>query len=85
MQNFKLQRVLVRASLHAVKDEFIEIIPPITGTVVRLRKSDNGAWVALDRRATADVHPFAADDPHGRGVNVLAYPDGCDEIQETRP
>lgn len=70
MRRFKLhQRVVVRhtADGHAVDTP---------GTVERLRRADDGAWIALDRRLAEGIHPFPADD--SRATHVLAYPEDCD-------
>jgi hypothetical protein len=53
------------------------------GTVVRLRRADEGAWIALDKRHEhAAFHPFPAEDESGRGTHLLAYPDECEAIVE---
>jgi len=50
----------------------------LMGTVKRLRRADDGAWVELDDRSKiADVHPFPEDDAT-RGKHVLTYPEWCD-------
>jgi hypothetical protein len=44
------------------------------GTVARLRRADDGAWIALDVR---NEHcPFPADDDT-RSTHIMAYPDEC--------
>jgi hypothetical protein len=53
------------------------------GTVVRLRRCDDGAWIELDTPAHDDVHPFPADDPRAR--HVLAYPEDCHHIATAAP
>jgi hypothetical protein len=47
------------------------------GTVVRLRRADNGAWVKVDRRPPASParFPFPATDP--RANHLIAYPEDC--------
>lgn len=49
------------------------------GTVVRLRRADDGAWVRLDSKA---VDPSAHKFPRGdnRENHVLAYPEDCAEV-----
>lgn len=47
----------------------------IPGTVSRLRRADDGAWITLDRRC--DACPFPADDAN-RATNVMALPDDCE-------
>lgn len=48
------------------------------GRVCRLRRCDDGAWVALDKRHPDACHPFAEGD--GRGTHVLAYPEDCEAL-----
>jgi hypothetical protein len=48
------------------------------GTVVRLRRCDDGAWIRLDRRPVENCCCFPAIDPHGRGNDVVLYPEDCD-------
>lgn len=51
-----------------------------TGTVARLRRADDGAWIALDElHATPGVHPFPSDD--SRATHVLAFPEECEPVQ----
>lgn len=64
----------IRVRVNAVGDDGIEI-PPTDGTVKRLRRADNGAWVELDTRLDDELHSFAADDEAGRGRHVLTYPE----------
>lgn len=45
------------------------------GTVRRLRRGDEGAWIALDVRDERSC-PFPAAD--ARGTHILAYPADCD-------
>lgn len=52
------------------------------GTVKRLRRNDNGAWVELDRRHKNEaVHPFPKGDDRAR--HVLAYPEDCEMPMQT--
>jgi hypothetical protein len=47
------------------------------GHVARLRRCDDGAWVALDARSLNEAaHPFPPDDEH-RSRHVLAFPEDC--------
>jgi hypothetical protein len=41
------------------------------GTVARLRRADDGAWIALDTRH--ECRPFPADDAT-RATHIIAYP-----------
>lgn len=50
------------------------------GTVARLRRGDDGAWIALDERhATPGVHPFPPDD--SRATHVMAFPEDCEAVK----
>jgi hypothetical protein len=49
-----------------------------TGTVVRMRMADNGAWVSMDEALPASLVSFPADDD--RHHHVLLYPEDCEEI-----
>lgn len=54
-----------------------DLATPRPGVVVRMRKSDSGAWVALDERSPQmGVHPFPEDDSRGR--HVLTFPEFCE-------
>jgi len=73
LRNFKLyQRVRV------LREAFEGIELDAVGTVRRLCREDDSAWVHLDARWETDprVHPFAADDP--RGTSVRAFPEDCE-------
>ena len=48
-----------------------------SGTVVRLRLADDGAWVKMDVDLPAEYRAFPADDAHGRGRHLLLYPEQC--------
>lgn len=50
------------------------------GTVVRLRRGDDGAWVRLDEHLDAPK-PFPDDDPDGRGNDLILYPDECEPLR----
>jgi hypothetical protein len=54
----------------------------IWGTVRRLRRLDDGAWVELDRRH--EFCPFPASDPT-RSKHVLTYPNRCSSVECERP
>lgn len=64
------QRVFVRVN-HL--GETVEL----WGTVCRLRRADEGAWIDLDERHACC--PFPEDDP--RGKQVMAYPEGCSSVE----
>jgi hypothetical protein len=57
------------------KDEMVGKL----GTVVRLRRTDNGAWVNMDRDLPIALRSFPEHDPRRR--HMLVYPDEC-EITE---
>lgn len=67
MKRFKDgQRVLVNLDHEGTKVE-------ITGTVCRLRRADDGAWINLDSRHKRC--PFPESDP--RSNHIMAYPEDC--------
>jgi hypothetical protein len=71
----------MRVRVHVVED--IAIPGGASGTVMQQRVQDAGAWVRLDQRCeVADVHGFPADDYAGRGNDVLAYPEHCEDAGE---
>lgn len=47
----------------------------MSGTVVRLRRLDVGAWVNMDRDLPIDLRTFGATDP--RRNHALLYPQEC--------
>lgn len=49
-----------------------------TGRVVRVRISDNGAWVCLDSTPAKPIFP--SDD--GRHYDVMLYPEDVEEVKE---
>lgn len=50
-----------------------------TGTVVRLRHGDNGAWVKMDEDLPGELISFP--DPHDdRHRHVMLYPDECEAL-----
>lgn len=46
------------------------------GTVTRLRRADNGAWISLDQRSSHC--PFPEDDR--RANHIVAYPEDCGAV-----
>ena len=44
-----------------------------TGTVVRVQTSGEAAWVRMDCVLPEELRSFPADDPSGRGNNVLLW------------
>lgn len=50
------------------------------GTIARLRRGDDGAWISLFERSPTAYHPFPADDEGGRGNHILAYPEDCEKV-----
>lgn len=78
MRRFTLgQRVLVRATFGPHVFEERPIGRLVLGTVVRLLRRDDGAWVELDERVDDSHHPFPHDDDGDRARYVLTYPDLC--------
>lgn len=49
------------------------------GKVVRLRISDNGAWVRMEKRLT-DSGDFPFSEPDERANHTLLYPDQCEKV-----
>ena len=69
------QRVVVTSPHHALTGR--------TGTVHRLRRADNGAWVRMDEDLPEDLVLFTdADDPRHR--DVCLYPEQCAPADEVR-
>lgn len=54
-----------------------------TGTVVRLRRADEAAWVKMDCELPAALRSFSADDEHGRGNHIILWPQWCREVRKT--
>lgn len=50
------------------------------GTIVRLRRQDDGAWVRLDTRH--ERCPFPLGDR--RDCDIIAYPDDCSSTEPTK-
>ena len=69
------QRVIVTQHAHALNG--------LAGTVVRLRRADNGAWVKMDERREGFPWDFPADDPAGRGSHALLWPENCSPVGKT--
>lgn len=63
------QRVTVIAAAHQLHGR--------TGTVVRMRRGDDGAWVRMDERLPPNLVLFADE----RARNALLYPDECAEAR----
>lgn len=55
----------------------------IKGTVVRLRMSDDAAWVRMDERPSgaAQLFPFGSNDADARQNNAMLWPDECSPAQ----
>ncbi len=67
------QRVKVLANADSIRVDAV-------GTVSRLRRQDDGAWIHLDERHQDErVHPFGKDD-ETRSTSELAYPEDCDPV-----
>lgn len=69
MERFQLgQRVEVTDEKHKL---FRRI-----GTVTRLRRGDDGAWVDMEHDLPPEVRAFPSADSRAR--NVILYPDECE-------
>lgn len=78
---------MIRFSLHerVRVDDSQSPLHGKTGTVVRLRHADTGAWVNMDDALPDERRSFPADDPHGRANHVLLYPEDCVPAPPTAP
>lgn len=47
-----------------------------TGTVVRLRRADDAAWVRMDEDLPMDLRSFPADDE--RRNHIMLWPEDCE-------
>lgn len=76
------QRVLVRACAASTSDGYDRALldPPRPGTVARLRRADDLAWIRLDERGPEAAHPFQGDEGE-RARDVLAAPEDCEPLQ----
>ena len=52
-----------------------------TGTVVRLRRADEAAWVRMDCDLPSALRSFQADDEHGRGNHIILWPQECTAVR----
>ena len=71
------QKVMLKSVVHRNGD-VVELKRNHVGRVVRRRLQDDGAWIALEGRLSGDeesLHPFPANDEHGRATHVLAFPE----------
>lgn len=50
-----------------------------SGTVVRIRHADNGAWVKMDESLPAHLQAFPSSD--SRANHILLYPEECSEAK----
>jgi len=55
----------------------------LTGTVVRLRRADEAAWVAMDAvpAGCENSFPFYGQEGDPREKSMLLYPRECREVQ----
>ena len=49
------------------------------GTVVRVRRGDDGAWVHMDDPLPQDLRSFPADD--SRADHIVLFPEECQEAK----
>lgn len=54
-----------------------------TGIVVRLRRSDEAAWVKMDCDLPAALRSFPACDESGRGNHIILWPQWCRAVRMT--
>lgn len=54
-----------------------------TGTVVRLRRADEAAWVCMDCDLPATLRSFHAGDEHGRENHLMLWPQECKAVRMT--
>ena len=54
-----------------------------TGTVVRLRRANEAAWVKMDCDLPAALRSFPADDECGRGNHIILLPQWCSAVRKT--
>lgn len=77
MKQFKdNQRVRFIVSKYEPSSVREEWLPGKIGTVVRLRMSDDGAWVRMDDAIPDEIASFPASDK--RRNHVLLYPHECE-------
>lgn len=77
MKQFKNgQRVVVTDKSHELHG--------VQGVVVRLRMSDDAAWVRMDERPikAAQLFPFGNDDNDSRQNHAMLWPNGCSPVNE---
>lgn len=63
-----------------VVDAFHDELNGTTGTVTRLRRSDDGAWVNIDQGLPDSLRQFPADDSAGRGNHIVLAPEECEAL-----
>jgi hypothetical protein len=61
----------------------VRVLPPHklanrTGTVVRLRRAEYGAWVAMDEQLPTELRVFPPGDKRERHASL--YPDECEAV-----
>ena len=54
-----------------------------TGTVVRLRRADEAAWVKMDCDVPPELREFPADDKCGRANHIILWPQECAAVRKT--
>jgi hypothetical protein len=78
MANFAMKRFALGQRIRVHHTDKAAFLGGAPGTVVRLRRADDGAWIELDERsAVPNAHPFPQGDARER--HVLCYPPGCSE------
>jgi len=82
MKAFRLgQKVRVLADIQCAapppSSQAQELLAGKTGTVVRLRRADEAAWVRMDCDLPSALRSFPADDENGRGNHIILWPQEC--------
>jgi hypothetical protein len=75
MQQFSNHQRITVVSRDGMQPESQELVGK-TGTVVRLRLGDNGAWVKMDEPFNEKLTSFPAGDE--RRNYILMYPEECE-------
>ena len=88
MQNFKLgQQVRVLAEVQCVapppSSAAQDALAGKTGTVVRLRRADDAAWVRMDCDLPRGLRTFPVGDEGGRDNHIILWPRECCAVRKT--
>lgn len=88
MKRFQLaQRVRVLADVDCLApppaSDAQRLLAGKTGTVVRLRRADEAAWVKMDCDLPDQLRSFPADDACGRANHIILWPSECAAERKT--